>query len=161
MAAGPTTEEVIKEVLMRIKALMDEYAKRPDLAAVLELTGGKWRYSWDNDGIHKPIKPEELDMERIELPPYSPDLHCVVEHAVANTWKEFNKRKRRLPPNPTMPMLKDCLVESFEVAADQLVIYGDTMRLPQIYRVVGTDKGEPAGDYEGSGGDWPHPRLYH
>lgn len=146
---------------MRLKVLMDEYSTRPDLADVLALTGGKWRYSWDNDGIHKPINPEELGIEGIDLPPYSPDMHCVVEHAVAHSLSKFYKAKRRLPSKPNVQQFKQCLTASFEEAADQLVIYADTMRLPQVYRSVGTEEGEPAGDYVGSGGDWPHPRLYH
>lgn len=161
LAAGPTAEEFKDRVLKGIKETTEKYSTRPDCADVLALTGGKWRYSWDGAGIHRPEVADEVGVEQVELPPYSPDMHCVVEHAVANTWKKFHKAKRALPLKPSMEEIMDCLERCFEEAAKPEIIYADAMRLHQIYRAIATPKGQPAGEWEGSGGDWPHPRLYH
>jgi hypothetical protein len=128
----------------------------------VDLAGG-WRFSWDNAGHHK-FSPELLEargMQTVPLPPYSPDLHCVVEHAVGRTWGAFLKARRALPRKAQPDDYIDVLLDSFSNANQAPTIASDVLRLPEIYKVISTSPSQDMGKYKGSLGDWPHPRLYH
>lgn len=161
-ARGPTHEEFVSKVLPAIKAAVEQHS------ALLK-QGERWHYSWDNDSIHKGDMAAVQPMVQARwpvLPPYSPDMHCVVEHTVGRTWKLFNKMRRDLPNNPTMSELKEELLDAFEKSAAAATIRADVARLPLLYEVLCTRKHQvvrgPGGrTYKGSCGNWPEPSLYH
>lgn len=56
-------------------------------------------YSYDNPSIHKAAEEmlEKMGItqnERVRLPPYSPDMHKVIEHAHANVARIFQNHLR-------------------------------------------------------------------
>jgi len=161
LAKGCTAAE-FKEVLTEIKEELKLIeSEREDVHDMLKLTGG-WKFSWDNDGCHTSASEDHPDLERFPLTPHSPDMHCVVEHAVGRTWRRFKRRRQlELGPDPPMDEYMDLLVEFFEEACDSHVIWGDCARLPLIYKVISSPTTEWVDGYQGSAGNWPHPRLYH
>lgn len=158
-AQGPTADEVRD----RFGQLWEELEKKKDkqeYKSVMDITGG-WHLSYDNDSIHTSANLPSLGIRPFKCPAYSPDIHSAAEHAVARTWLKFKKDKRSLPTSPSMETYKTTLEEAFKKANPQDTVYNDVMRLPMVYKVINTPKDQAVGKYQGSGGDWPHPRLYH
>lgn len=72
-----------------LKAVMDT----PEKTALLR-RNEQWRYSWDNDKIHKGANLEDVGIEeedRFPLPELSSDMHKVVEHVHA--WLDAQMQK--------------------------------------------------------------------
>lgn len=148
-------------MLQQVKEAVEAYNDREDCAQMLEEMGC-WRFSWDNDNIHTRAHVSSLHLEQVKLPTYSPDMHCVVEHTVSRTWRMFKRRAALLlGPDDSVEEYKDLVTKCFEIVALPETISKDVVRLPLIYKVISTPKGQYVGEYEGSGGDWPHPHLYH
>jgi hypothetical protein len=132
------------------------------VANVLALSGGKWRCSWDNDKVHQAAKLGDLHLERVPLSPFSPDMHCVVEHAIGRTWRRFKRRAQlEMGVKASMDEYKDLLEECFNSECDTATIWADCARLPTLYKVISAPEGQEVEGYQGSGGGWPHPKLYH
>jgi hypothetical protein len=83
VAAGPTAEEV-RDFILECKA---EWRSRVSAGAHV---AGDPVFSWDNTSIHKNVRKGQWEQDGITeaqhtlLPPYSPDMHNVIElcHAV-------------------------------------------------------------------------------
>lgn len=145
-----------------IRADLDGWMGVDYIKHIVESAGG-WRFSWDNAGQHK-FSAEMLQargMQWVPLPPYSPDLHRVVEHAVGRTWRAFLKARRGIPKSAKPDEYMDVLVDCFQEANTSPTVASDVMGLPEVYKVISSPLGADCGKYLGSAGDWPHPRLYH
>ena len=161
-ARGPTEEEFVDDVLPTIIRALKAEEGRGDVAPVLAQAGG-WHFSWDGDGIHRSgdIK-GKLGIEGEELPPYSPDMHCVVEHAIGRLWQRFTRRKAEVGPRAKVEEYMSLIEECFKDTSTNQTIWCDVARLPLIYDVISAPPEQLVhGKYRGSDGDWPHPRPYH
>ncbi len=101
-AAKGVTQEEWKDFMLALKAkLAAELAKPEQRAAWRKATGGTPEhcppiFSFDNPTIHTdPDNMAELgivdDVSRQVLPPYSPDLHRVIERVHARVCQRFQK----------------------------------------------------------------------
>ena len=80
-------------------------------------------------------------------PPYSPDLHQVVEHAIANLCTQFNKLlwdevEQHTSARPTVHGYAALIQQAFRTACNQQAINHNVMRLPHVYDSVRSAKGE-------------------
>lgn len=82
-----------------------------------------------------------------ELPPYSPDLHQVVEHAIANLCRQFREElwgevANRKAPHATVHGYAELIQRAFSKACNQQAINHNVMRLPHVYQSVQSARGE-------------------
>lgn len=124
-------------------------------AARLRLSG-EWPagapiiYSFDNDKIHQ--KPETLAAlkinykNRLPLPPYSPDMHRVIEYTVGRLKTAFRKWLYAHPGANTMEKYQDALTTIFfnkkkKSVADAETINKSVKRLPSLFKEILAAKG--------------------
>ena len=126
--------------------------------------------SWDNasNNATDADLPEVGDWcltcdQRLPLPPYAPDLHKAIEHAIGYVKREFKRLLAEHPGYSTPSEYMHLLRQAFnKIRAAQIM--ADVQTLRTTYGVVATPKGEmyvaPDGKmHPGSGGDWPANRY--
>lgn len=102
--------------------------------------------SFDNAPWHKGVVlPERV--QRVLLPPYSPDLHCVIEHV-------FGRIEPRLPlmcaermltapgRRSKLDLARQVIEAAIREETTQPVIAADVRRLELVLRMVATDEDE-------------------
>lgn len=102
-------------------------------------------YSLDNAPTHKFLIPGEYDVGPIlKLPPYSPDLHKVVEHQhalIKRVW--YSRIRKQFPNEATREEAQELLQQVIKDVVKQDVIERDMISLNRTYcRIL-----ELEGDY--------------
>lgn len=136
------------DVMRRIKEEVEEKLKA--------LPGGKphWRVLWsyDNDKIHQDITLQAAlkvgGRARAPLPPYSHDIHRVVEHALGRLKRAFNLWLYTHPGKRTMEGYMAAVQDIFYTQITAKSIRREVKKLPSVYRAIKEAKG-----------DWP-PRKF-
>jgi hypothetical protein len=139
---------------------------RQEMEATNKLEAGeKWRYSWDNASVH--LRDDEVpDMIKSglkwALPPWSPDMHKVIEHFFHRLKEDFWIALARRGKPITTKQAQDLLRK---LARDMPVEYisKDVMSLKYTYSVIAAPEGSPVkvngDDLVGTGGWYPAPHL--
>lgn len=111
-------------------------------------TGAPIMYSFDNDKIHQ--KPETLAAlkinykNRLPLPPYSPDMHRVIERTVGRLKTAFRKWMYAHPGANTMEQYQAALTHIFfnhKKVAGADTINRSVKRLPSLFKEILAAKG--------------------
>lgn len=142
---GTTTAEFIWLMKQIRQAVEKGLRSNPDL----ELGEHQVLYSYDNPRIHQGAQDdlEEIGispLDRVPLPPYSPDMHKVIEHIHSNLGKAL---KRRLDEDSRICKPKhyaEVLQEEF-YKMDTASIQSDIKSLKKTYNEIAR-----------RGGEWPH-----
>lgn len=118
--------------------------------------GGPY-YSRDNASWHQwadlggiGINSEDL----FPLPPYSPDMHKVIEHVVNNTWQRFQEYLLEHPSITTPAKVRAAFEHVFYTCNKVCSISQDIDSLPATYTVVHAKK-----EAGGTEGNWPCARY--
>ena len=119
-------------------------------------------YSWDNNPTNKAARISGMGLKKgdvLPLPTYSPDLHQIVEHAIAQFKTELLKAVMKHDGQAmTTTRAQELAVEVFS-RLDKDAIHKNGQRLVCCWDVVKTAKGEVVKckdeiDRVGTGGDW-------
>lgn len=111
------------------------------------------KYSQDNATWHKYAKLEEIGINQSDLmplPPNSPDMHKVIEHAVNNTCTTFFNYLLDHPEVRSLQQVKDAFTKAFYDGNTVDGIRADVDSLWKTYDIV--HRKQAAG---GTEGDWP------
>jgi hypothetical protein len=114
-------------------------------------------YSFDHAPIHEASGWEHIihdASKRLPLPPYSADMHRVVEHSHGIIASEFQKW---LYKNPTLNQPVDYQNAVREIAYKHITpasVEADVKKLKPLYSKVATPKAEG-----GTGGEWPGKKM--
>jgi hypothetical protein len=95
--------------------------------------------SMDNDKIHTSAKLAAVGISKeslVELPPYSPDLHRVIERVHARICTELRKRIHYDSSVRTAKQYADLLEKIFHETQTQAVIAKDVEGLPHLWQHV-------------------------
>lgn len=124
-------------------------------------------YSWDN----APANWSNDDMPdgafeavyRLPLPPYSPDMHKVIEHCMAHIKRALLRFAHETPELCTPETLQQQAKLAFESITVES-IYNDVWSLPTTYAVVAGEEGNTVTGSDGkrwscTAGDWPPAAL--
>lgn len=149
----------------------------PKAKADLKKKGYKARLSMDNISIQQAASSCGLHRgDRIHLPPYSPDMHKVVEHAIGNLKREVYNRLYQehylLTSQQVQQIVRDifyCRDPDPKTAAALKKDYIDSIRkdsddLHYTYKVISMEQGtewlgEDKQIHRGVGGNWPPARY--
>lgn len=149
-AQAPTAEE-FRWILQAIyDKVQEEYIPTGRLPR-------KPHYSFDNVSIHERSGWQLILSDndcRLPLPPYSGDLHRVVEHPHGTIAAEL---QRHLYRNPGLLKARECQVATADIAQKVITpdsVMKDVMGLKELYMAVGTSRAEG-----GCEGGWPNKRL--
>jgi hypothetical protein len=147
-AKGPTGEEFAAEVLGPALAVAQEVVSEYGLAGVKPMV------SFDNDKIHiSALKQQAHVLEewgweanmRLELSPYSPDMHRVIEHTHGLAVMKFRHWLYNRPETD-VPMTVQQYQTAFEHIYKQCctpdVIAADVAGLPEVYQYVYNHDGD-------------------
>lgn len=102
--------------------------------------------SYDNPKIHQGVTlPPRV--QRVRLPPYSPDLHCVIEHVFGRVEPRLPglcAQQAQLAPGKRVPLTAvRALIEStIREETTQAVISADARRLVITLQIVAAGEGE-------------------
>jgi hypothetical protein len=156
VALGPTAEEfadaVMAPTIVAAELGLDNLQHEPAHSATTFRNGVQILYSFDNAKIHESaVSRGLLDMydwkaakDRLTLPPYSPDMHRVIEHSHGTATYAF---RQWLYQNPDKNTLQD-YKEGFEMVYKQVntpaVIRKDVAGLTELYSWVHNNRGEMA-----------------
>jgi hypothetical protein len=142
-AKGCTKMEWV-DVMTRIKAAIAEKLRALPAAGDGSF-GGVARYSFDNDKIHQDIAAQaQLKVggsKRVPLPPYSHDIHRVVEHTLGRLKTAFNKWLYSHPAALSMAQYMAALEHIFFTTQTPAIIAADVATLPSVYRAIQEAKG--------------------
>lgn len=130
-ARGPTREEFgdfLRDLLPEIQA----FKAKNGWPAVL--ANQEPVLSWDNNRIHdSPTKWAEVKQlypfKLLGIPPYSPDIHSVIEHSHATLTSAFQKYVNQCPHTTKMQEYIDQLKVIFHQVITPASIQGDCQRL--------------------------------
>lgn len=125
--------------------------------------------SWDNASFHNFGGVTGLGLseaQHLVLPAHSPDLHQIIEHCFARLKQQLVVLLYKLGwDNVTPQAVADAVLQLCrgDKVASADIIRAELPRLPKLYRVLSTPKGQTFFDgmhhVQGSGGDWP-PKGY-
>jgi hypothetical protein len=124
-------------------------------------------YSWDNNrtnasaDIHKMGLTEE---QAVPLPTYSPDMHQIIEHAIAQFKKELAKAVLEHDGQPMTASEAQKLAEDVFKGLDWSGIAANDQKLVCNWQVISTPEGEPVKCIDGkwhtgTGGNYPSADL--
>jgi hypothetical protein len=104
------------------------------------------------------------DAERVNLPPYSPDMHKIIEHTFHRLKDEVYKHCYAFGTEISATELQSIVRAAFAVVASRETIRADSCSLVDTYRCIATPKDQEWIDRKGhrhlgSGGDWPPYQL--
>lgn len=128
--------------------------------------------SWDNASFHNfnsyggVTRLGLADAQHLVLPAQSPDLHQIIEHCFARLKQQLVALLYKLGwDNVTPQVVADVVLQLCrgDTVASAAIIKAELHRLPKLYRVLSTPKGQQVFDgsrhVQGCGGDWP-PKGY-
>lgn len=134
--------------MARLRSAVEERlaaSPHPELA-------GRLLWSYDNDKIHQDIILQSQlrigGRNRAPLPPYSHDIHRVVEHTLGRLKRRFNLWLYTHPQQRSMQDYMRALQHIFYSIGETKAIADDVASLPSVYRAIKKAKG-----------DWP-PRSF-
>lgn len=130
------------DVMERIKAAVAEKLRKLPANSF----GGRHSWSYDNDKIHQDIVLQaQLKVggrSRVPLPPYSHDIHRVVEHTLGRIKRAFNLWLYSHPAERKMTDYMDALKDIFFRTQTADMIDADVATLPSVYRAIRKAKGD-------------------
>lgn len=119
-------------------------------------------FSYDNNSVQANAKLAAMNLaeeNKLELPPWSPDMHKVIEHVFAVLKGKVQARLLKLNPKCLTPAQARDLVEEcfFEITTQG--IRADIESMPITWHIISTEEGllsqGPDGRiYKGAGGGW-------
>lgn len=154
-AAGPTalefTEEVMKPTMEAANKLLrgnPEFAEYfPEGASVL--------YSFDSARIHQSALSKDkegksmlgaigfdAEQHRVPLPPYSPDMHKVIEHAHGRAVNKFQDWLYKTPGPFTMKKYKKQFEKIFKECCTPSIVSADVDSLKGLYNEIRRVQGQ-------------------
>lgn len=142
--AQSITSDEFTEVMDKIKAAVES----TENSRVLK-RGEKWRYSYDNDKVHKGADLRVVGIQpadRFDLPPCSSDMHKAVEHIHAWLQGQMQKWLEEMEDGRlTADACKQQLEHLFYQRLKPSSIAGDVASLKDTYRaIIAAGGGYPA-----------------
>jgi hypothetical protein len=120
-------------------------------------------FSYDNNKIQKGASLAEMGItpeEKLELPPYSPDMHKVIEHVFAILKGQLQEEMLKNNPARMDPAVAQKMVRVyFKHNISKKSIRADVDSLPVTWHIISTldgvfAEGPDGRMYWGTGGDW-------
>jgi len=148
-AKGPTAEEFLHVMTYFKSEAMEVARKHPHVFGRAALTGDiKLKFSFDNLPIHKDPSLGQLEIEKVPLPPRSPDMHKVIEHIFGTLTRAMNLSLATDPTLNTTAKYKAELERLFAAITPESV-RKDVESLPATFKCIADDVK----------GGWPPARL--
>jgi hypothetical protein len=154
-AKAITQQEFDREVLVRVSKKMEEIMAEHE--EYFPISNGRSLgpiYSFDNDKAHSGDHSKVPDLERVPLPPRSPDMHRTVERSIGNLTRAFNNE---LFNNPTMRTAKEYMAKLKDIAPRAItaeMIWKDVMGLRKLHEEISKPLSK-GGTY----GGWASPKY--
>jgi hypothetical protein len=123
------------EIMGKLKDKMDSDEMKQKLRR-----GERWRYSWDNDKVHKGADLSTVGInpgDRFELPELSSDMHKVVEHVHA--WLQARMQEWLESKDDEKVTVEECKQELRRLFEQELSVEGirrDVHSLKATYQAV-------------------------
>lgn len=168
--AKSTTTKEIEDIIPLFwpKALQDMVDMKIKGGALLSMDNIKIQANANAKGLYK--------RHRVVLPPYSPDMHKVVEHCIGNLKRAVHQRLYKQDYRVTSQQVQQILREEFYCKDEQgqeipekkeafiKSIRADSDDLINTYRANSMEEGEEFVDdkgkvHRGTGGNWPKSGL--
>lgn len=127
-----------------------------------QLDGAPLLVSWDN--AHNNATAADLqdggfhELKRIPLPPYSPDMHKVVESFLGRLDADFHKRLLHHPSYRSPEQLQSLLLHAFTCMPREHIeasVKGLRLTYRMIFEPAGQEFTEGGKAYTGCGANWP------
>jgi hypothetical protein len=148
-AQGVTQEEFDNIVLVKVQKAMEAVREENMDYFVHEGKELPVLYSFDNDRAHLGDHAKIPDIERVPLPPRSPDMHRTVERAIGIVTREFFKALRRSPNVRTLKQYKALLKAVAKEFIKAEAIMADVLGLQEMHKetAASVEEGGPAGGW--------------
>jgi hypothetical protein len=158
--AKSTTKEEFTDIMKKLVEVAREQLAKVD-------PNLKPLFSFDNNKIQKYAPLDKMGItpeEKLELPPYSPDMHKVIEHVFAILKGQVQAEMLRNNPASLKSAAAHKIVEVyFKGGISKHSIQADVKSLPVTWHIISTAEGVTAEGpdgkmYRGTGGDWADTR---
>lgn len=153
-AKAPTAEEFTTEVMAPLLQKVETELLHNPLYRDHFKRGGKVKYSFDNASIHTAALEKDEDghsllgelgfdekLHRLPLPPYSGDMHRVIEHTHGTAVRLFRNWLNHHPGKLTIEEYKQQFEEIYSNCITKESVQKDVKTLPALYKWVADNAG--------------------
>lgn len=152
IAEGPTAQEFSDDVLLpttQVAELKLQALHQEGSFSSAFIQGVKPMYSFDNASIHKAALTHGMvdewgfnHQQRLSLPPYSPDMHRVIEHTHGTATVAFRRWLYENPAKTTAEEYKQAFKQIYNKVNNQASVYKDVKTLKALYDWVWDNDGD-------------------